>query len=488
MTDGTTPPPAPGSGSGSDPRHVPQAPPPPPFDPNKPHHATPRIRQTVIGMPVGVQTPQGQQVMLALSDRAQIAEGQMLTSMLAQFMLAQMDGSNSVDDVAAKAAAMARTQNVQAEAIPHLNAGNVKVLVSQLDAAGLLNGPVFDAKLALLRAEYDKSPNLPPSTTAAMADAMVVQELGEAATDEKKAELGPAKLRAFLDAAMNEVMAKVEDPSFDTLPACVMAPQIDYFRGAVGYAHVYGRMRVTDRPDRIIILGANNFGFGTGVVGCDKGFATPLGTVERDAAFASALESALGKDNTTKLYQDRYDHEREQSIELQLPWIQAVFGDASGRSPKVFAALVHDPAMNNGESYDGKGLAFLPFVEALTKAIAQVGGRTLVICSANCAHIGASFGDRVPLVGDAPETLQFRERILQNDKEMLGLVEQAKAQELVASMAWQRNPTRWKSVGPIAASIMATHAKKVRLLNYMVVGDDKGYAGIGCLSAVSVND
>jgi AmmeMemoRadiSam system protein B len=424
--------------------------------------------------------------MLALSDRALIAEGQLVTSMLAQFMLAQMDGSNSVEDVAGKGAALARTQNVPAEAIAHISAPNVKLLVAQLDSAGMLCGPNFDERVTRLRADYDKSPNLPPSSTAAMADAMVVQELGENATDEKKAELGPTKLREAMNRVMNDVMAKVEDPSFDVLPRCVIVPHMDYFRGSAGYAHVYGRMRVVDRPDRVIVLGTNNFGFGTGVVGCDKGFSSPLGTMEHDTRFAEALAKELGEDGTTRLYKDRYDHEREQSIEMQIPWLQHVFADANGKSPRIFAALVHDPSVNNGESYDGTGLAFLPFIEAMKKAIAQVGGRTLVVCSANCAHIGMSFGDRVTLVGDSEESVKFRDRVLQHDKEMLHLVEQAKAQELVASMAWQRNPTRWKSIGPIAASFMITDAAKARILSYMIVGDDKGYAGIGCLSAVSV--
>ena len=479
MTDGPHP------GPGGTPSQPSPPPPPPPFDPNKAHHAKPRVRHTVIGTPVGVQTPQGQQVMLALSDRSLVSEGQLVTSMLAQFMLAQMDGSNTVEDIASKGAALARTQNVPAEAIVHISAPNVKLLVSQLDAAGLIFGPIYDERVAKLRADYDKSPNLPPSSTAAMADAMVVQELGENATDEKKAELGPVKLRDAMNRAMDETMAKVEDPSFDVLPRCVVVPHMDYFRGAAGYAHVYGRMRVVDRPDRVIVLGTNNFGFGTGVVGCDKGFSSPLGTMEFDAKFADALASALGADGTTRLYKDRYDHEREQSIEMQIPWIQQVFGDPNGKFPRIYAALVHDPSVNNGESYDGMGLAFLPFIEAMKKAIAQVGGRTLVVCSSNCAHIGMSFGDRVPLVGDSEESQKFRDRVLQHDKEMLHLVEQAKAQELVASMAWQRNPTRWKSIGPIAASFMITEAAKARILSYMIVGDDKGFAGVGCLSAVT---
>ena len=32
---------------------------------------------------------------------------------------------------------------------------------------------------------------------------------------------------------------------------------------------------------------------------------------------------------------------------------------------------------------------------------------------------------------------------------------------------------------------MITDAKKARILSYMIVGDDKGFAGVGCLSAVT---
>jgi len=50
-------------------------------------------------------------------------------------------------------------------------------------------------------------------------------------------------------------------------------------------------------------------------------------------------------------------------------------------------------------------------------------------------------------------------------------VTEAKGPELVSSMAWQQNPTRWCSVGNIVATMMLTDAEKVRMLSYAGAGD-----------------
>ncbi len=77
--------------------------------------------------------------------------------------------------------------------------------------------------------------------------------------------------------------------------------------------------------------------------------------------------------------------------------------DAQGNYPKVFGALVHDPSVNNGESYDGERIAIQPFVDALREAIAKLPGKTLVISSADLSHAGPAFGDQLPLAGETPE-------------------------------------------------------------------------------------
>jgi AmmeMemoRadiSam system protein B len=457
----------------------------PPFDPSKPHHAKPRLRESVSGAPVGVQTPNGNQTMLALADQSQIADRQLVTSLLAQFFLPQMTGEHDVAAIAVRAAEVARRQGAPEQAIPHVNESNAQLLIAQLDAAGLLYGPVFQEKLDEMRRAYDASDVLPPGTTAAMADNLVVQELGEDATDAQKAELGSTKLREMMDKAITQTLEPVEDPSFDELPKAVVAPALDYWRAGINFAHVYGRMRVVDKPARVVVLGVNNFGFGTGVVGCDKAYETPLGRIERDAAFAGALEARLGEEATQRLYKDRYDHEREMSVEVQLPWIQHVFGDDTGACPPVFAALVHDPLRNGGHSYDGQGLGLDEFVEALRGAIADADGRTLVVCSANFSHVGKSFGDQLPQqITDQEQLRPFLEQSGQADRTLLGHVEAGKPDELINALSWQQNSTRWRCVGPLVAAMRATEPSACRVLNYTVTGDQQGMAIIGTASVV----
>jgi AmmeMemoRadiSam system protein B len=264
-----------------------------------------------------------------------------------------------------------------------------------------------------------------------------------------------------------------------------VAPHLDYPRGWINYAHTYGRLRVVDRPDRVIILGTNHFGEGTGVVGCDKGYQTPLGTCEVDQAVVDGLKKNLGAENATKLFANRFDHEREHSIELQIPWIQHAFGvGPDGKYPKVFAALVHDPSANNGESYDGNGLALDPFVEAMKATLAALPGRTLVISSADLSHVGPSFGDQVAMAGEEPQTVEFRNGIFRHDREMLGLLEQGKPDELVASMSWQQNPSRWCSLGNLVAAMRITGSQKLTIFSYAGAMDPQGQALVSSVSGM----
>jgi len=440
----------------------------PKFDPELAHHARPKLRP-VRGFPAR----HGEQVLLGIADARQISDRMVFTAPGAQLILPHLNGTNDIDAILA---AVGRG----------LQRSDLEVLVAQLDNAGLLEGPVFEALLAKVRSDFDSAPNLPPATTVNAAEALVVQELGEKATAEQKAELGPAKLRAAMDGWMKQALEPVSDPSFDALPRAIIAPHLDYWRGWMNYAHTYGRLRVTDRPDRIVILGTNHFGHSTGVCACDKGFQSPLGACELDRTFLDALTSHLNAEQSRMLLENRYDHEREHSIELHIPWIQHVFGaDEQGRYARVVGVLVHDPTPKNGESYDGKGLSIFPFIDAMQAALAQLPGRTLIVSSADLSHVGASFGDKVQFTGESPESVQFRNKVIQHDREMLELIAQGKAEELVASMAWQQNPTRWCSIGNLVATLKICRDPKVKMLNYVMAGDQQGVAMVSsCAAAV----
>ena len=451
----------------------------PPFDPSATHHQRPKLRP-IRGFPV----QHNGQTLLGLSDARQVSDQVVYTLPQAQAILPHMTGEVDLDGIAGSVG-------------KGLTREMLEGLVAQLDHAGLLEGPTFEAMLTEMRAEYDSAAYLPPASTAQFADAIVgdqiAREIGEASggqvtreqvgerlasmSDDDKRDRGTQGLRDLMDQWIKQAMDEEDTPSFDSLPRAVIAPHLDYPRGWLNYAHVYGRMRVVDRPDRIIILGTNHFGMSTGVCGCDKGFASPFGVCPFDEEFASLVRNALGEAQAETLFSERYDHEREHSIELHIPWIQHVFGqDDAGNFPKVFGALVHDPVVANGESYDGNGLGIQPFIDAMKSAIASSPGRTLIVSSADLSHIGRSFGDQRPIVGDDPEAEAFRNEVVQHDQEMLKLIQEGKPEELVASMAWMQNKTRWCSIGNLVATLKITEAESVDVLKYLASGDQGGMA------------
>lgn len=438
----------------------------PPFT-GAPHQQRPKLR------PVrGFATQHNDQVLMGLADARQVSDKVVLAVPQFQMVLPHMNGTN---DLAAIAQAVGRG----------LEVNTLQQFVAQLDDAGLIEGPVFDALLAKMREEFDSSPTLPPGSSAQVGESLAAQELGENSTEDQRRELSPRKLREAMDQWISQALEKAEDPSFNALPRAVIAPHLDYWRGWMNYGHVYGRLRVVDKPDRVIILGTNHFGTGTGVTACDKGYESPFGISPLDADFLNLLKSKLGPDNAAKLLKDRYDHEREHSIELHIPWIQHVFAGSDAKSaPKVLGILVHDPAVNNGESYDNNALGILPFIDALKAAIAESRGKTLIVASADFSHIGQSFGDKAPIMGETPEAEAFRQKVLGHDQEMLALIEQGKPEDLVSSMAWQQNPTRWCSIGNLVAMLKVTDAKSVKRLNYAGVGDQQGIAFVTSYAGV----
>jgi len=436
----------------------------PTFDPGAEHQNTPKLRK-VRGVPVPVKAPDGKEMtMLGVADAQQISTKMVVTHPAFQMVLPMMDGSRDLDQIVS-------------EAGKGLERPMLEQLVAQLDDAGLLFGPTYEALAQKMRNSFDESDLLPPGATAQMADMLVNHALGGESTEEQRAEMGGDELKKQLDKWIDEALKDAESTSFDELPAAIIAPHIDYIRGWMNYGHVYGRLRVVDRPDRIIILGTNHFGQATGVCGCDKGYESPIGVCQLDTGLLDALKAELGDENTEKLLKNRYDHENEHSIELHIPWIQHVFGiDESGSYPKVFGVLIHDPTINNGEGYDENGLALDPFVEALKSAIAKMPGKTLIVSSADLSHVGPAFGDQQALAGDSEEAAAFRTQVATHDQEMLKMIIENRMDDLIGSMAWQQNPTRWCSIGNITAMMRAIEPTRVDLLNYAAAMDPQGTA------------
>ena len=442
---------------------------PPAFNPAADHMSRPRLRP-IRGFLAPAQGPDGKVIqLLGIADAKQVSPKVVLTQPAMQAVLPLFTGEHTLDDVVTQVGRGLTRQHLEP-------------LVAQLADAGLIAGPEFEAMWAQMRKDFDSAEVLPPAQTAALADALADQQVqkehNRSATDDEKANLGPDRLRAQMTAMMNQALEKAEDPSFDRLPKAIVAPSVPYQQGFLLYGSVYGRLRIVDTPARIVVLGTNHFGDATGVSGCDKGFRTPLGESPADRAMIDFLRAKLGDG----LFEHRYDHEREHSIEMQAAWLQHVFGAEGAKNPPIFAALVHDPVVSDGQSYDGKGIAFQPFVEALREAIGSLPGPTLVVASAELSHVGATYGDQVRLAGNEPEADANRRNVVEQDQSLIRMLTENKPMELVSSLAWQQNPTRWSSTGAIVGAMLATQPSEVRLLQYGGTMDPQGAAMISALS------
>lgn len=311
-------------------------------------------------------------------------------------------------------------------------------LVNGLDRHGLLWGPTFE------QLESDRLQSLiaagafPPRTSTTLG-----------ADD--------AECRASLDSYFEQT----EDPELEEPVVGIVAPHLDFQRGWPNYAAAYFALQGTDAPDRVVVLGTNHFGIGDGVVLTELGFETPLGRCPADEAVTSGLVNRIGRN----LVVDQLDHYGEHSIELQVPWLQYCFGDVP-----IVAALIPDPLQEMIDDGRSERITLERFVTETKEVLDEVGGRTLFVASSDLSHVGPQFGEPRP-VDD-----QRRVDVERHDRDMMAKYLAGDAEEFLAAMRWNKNPTRWCSIGNMTALLMLTEAATVELIDYRQASDERGAA------------
>ncbi len=318
-------------------------------------------------------------------------------------------------------------------------------LAEGLDRVGLLWGPNFE--------ELEKQ------CKQRVADAGAFPAIASAMLGESE-----EACRAQLDSYIEQT----EDPELEEPVIGLVAPHLDYERGWPNFAAAYYALRDMDPPDRVVILGTNHFGMGDGVVGSEYGFQSPLGTCPADDVVVSAMKDKLGRPYIV----DQLDHLPEHSIELQLPWIQYFFGNVP-----VVAALLPDPFAPMLDD-DGERTTTEQFVDALRETLDEVGGTTFFIASSDLSHVGPQFGEPRP-VDD-----QRKFDVERHDRDMLAKFLSGDAEEFIGAMKWNKNPTRWCSVGNMAAVLQLAKPKALELIDYRQACDDQGHVLVSSAAIV----
>ncbi len=275
----------------------------------------------------------------------------------------------------------------------------------------------------------------------------------------------PAKASATLGedgdackAAIQKWFDETEDPEIEESVKGIVAPHLDYSRGWPNYASAYYAWQTTEKPDRVVILGTNHFGNGDGVVLSTLGFDTPMGTVSIDNDVVRSLETKLGSGVSV----DELDHIAEHSIELHLPWIQYCFGDVP-----IVAALIPSPLVEMIEDDDERTTTDA-FVSALNETLAEVGGTTYFVSSADLSHVGPQFGEPRP-VDD-----QRKFDVERHDREMMAKYMENDPDQFIEAMKWNNNATRWCSIGNMSAILKLANPSDIELIDYRQASDERG--------------
>ncbi|MEM3874400.1 MAG: AmmeMemoRadiSam system protein B [Candidatus Bathyarchaeia archaeon] len=247
-------------------------------------------------------------------------------------------------------------------------------------------------------------------------------------------ELGPGKIPTVVEGSRRIVG--------------LVCPHAGYMYSGPVAAHAYYNLASDGKPDTVVLFGPNHTGYGSALAVMNEGFwRTPLGDVEVDGETANKIVREARIVDV-----DDSAHRYEHSIEVQLPFLQYLFGSAFKIVPICFL-------MQDLHSSSEVG-------QAVAKVLA--GKNALIIASSDMTHY---------------ESQKTAEK-----KDMLALqAVEAMDEERFYSIIEEHRITAC-GYGPIIALITAAKAlgaREAKLLCYKTSGDVTGdYSAVVGYAAV----
>ncbi len=217
----------------------------------------------------------------------------------------------------------------------------------------------------------------------------------------------------------------------------LVCPHAGYMYSGPVAAYAYHKLAADGKPDVVVLFGPNHTGVGSALAVMSEGvWRTPLGDVEIDVQTAKQI---LRESHIIDV--DERAHAREHSIELQLPFLQYLYGSTFNFVPICFL-------MQDLESSREVG-------QAVAKALS--GKNALLIASTDLTHY------------------EPQERAEKQDKKAIEAA--IKMNEKQYYSAVESYGISTCGYGPTVAAIVAANAlgaRKARLLCYKTSGDITG--------------
>ncbi len=126
----------------------------------------------------------------------------------------------------------------------------------------------------------------------------------------------------------------------------MISPHAGYFYSGRTAASAYSLLAQDGVPDSFVVIGPNHTGLGSAfAVTRSRFWETPLGRVEVDVELAEAIADHFGE-----LDFDDLAHAWEHSVEVQVPFLQAIYGSTFKLVPIVMGIQEPEPSAELGKA------------------------------------------------------------------------------------------------------------------------------------------
>lgn len=229
----------------------------------------------------------------------------------------------------------------------------------------------------------------------------------------------------------------------------LVSPHAGYMYSGPVAAAAYSELAGHGTPTRVVIIGPNHTGMGSGVSLMNEGrWATPLGEIQIDSPLANLI-----LENAPIIDVDDKAHIYEHSIEVQLPFLQYLYDNAFTFVP--ICMMIQD--LETGREIG----------EAIAKAASEP--TDLVVASSDMTHYE-------PHKAASEKDMKVIQAIEKLDERLLDQVVESSAVSVCG-------------IGPIVAAIVYSKRRginRAKLLSYRTSGDISGdYSSVVGYAAIS---
>lgn len=400
------------------------------------HLQRPRLRQVEV-IPVRMDGRD----LVCLQDPEKLAEEPIFLHRPVLFLLARMNGNNSLRDIQADYC------RATGDILP---IETLESLVAQLDAKRYLDGPPFQSFCRELIRRFRES----PSRSAFHAGSAYPAD--------------PELLRSQISGYFTSPDGPGEASQGEDAepPRGLIAPHIDFARGGSAYAHAYAALRARPPAETFVIFGTCHAPMPQRFSLSSKDYETPLGTAAADKDFAARLRKKLADQ-----YSDDFSHRGEHSIEFQAVFLKYMLGDDSEfRIVPILVNSFHDIYERGKTAAEDPEIQKL--VDAVRETMEECGRRVCIIAGADLAHVGRRFGDPS---GPTERSLRAVEAA---DLSFLERVEAGDAEGVFRSIAADGDSRRVCGYPPIYMTLRCIDAPKGKLLQYRQWSDREEGAAV----------